>query len=181
MIFFENRNDMVRHYLQPGMVGAELGVFRGDFSEVILQTSPERLDLVDIFTGMMMSADHNGNNMVTVNLDDEFIRIQKKYESNKQVRVIRSDSVSYLSELHEGELDFVYIDADHSYNGVRLDLFASLRKIKPGGYIMGHDYTPQFPGVVRAVDEFCEKIRTPISSLSKCGCPSFCIQLPVTG
>jgi hypothetical protein len=51
-------------------------------------------------------------------------------------------------------LDFVFIDADHRYEGVRQDIGDWLPKIRSGGMISGHDYNPQtFPGVVRAVDE----------------------------
>jgi predicted O-methyltransferase YrrM len=54
-------------------------------------------------------------------------------------------------------LDFVYIDGDHSYEGVKIDLEISLRKLKPGGLITGDDYGPGNwwqGGVKRAVDEF---------------------------
>ena len=54
-------------------------------------------------------------------------------------------------------MDFVYIDADHSYEGARRDIAAWGRKVRRGGMVAGHDYYV-FPGsgndgVVRAVDE----------------------------
>ncbi|NIL95924.1 MAG: hypothetical protein GTO62_01975, partial [Planctomycetales bacterium] len=57
--------------------------------------------------------------------------------------------------------DWVYIDANHTYEGVLADLEASLPKVRPGGLICGHDYTdtPAWQaanfGVVQAVHEFC--------------------------
>jgi hypothetical protein len=54
-------------------------------------------------------------------------------------------------------LDFVFIDADHSYEGCKADIEAWAPKIAPGGWLCGHDYAnPNFPlfGVKRAVDEF---------------------------
>jgi hypothetical protein len=53
----------------------------------------------------------------------------------------------------DGTFDFVFLDADHTYAGVKGDIAAWLPKIKRGGAIMGHDYQPAFPGVMRAVDE----------------------------
>jgi cephalosporin hydroxylase len=47
----------------------------------------------------------------------------------------------------------VFIDADHSYEGVRDDIATWRPLIQPGGIIAGHDYDPQFPGVAKAVDE----------------------------
>ena len=40
----------------------------------------------------------------------------------------------------EATYDIIYIDGDHSYDGVKHDLINSFRVIKNGGYIMGHDY-----------------------------------------
>lgn len=51
--------------------------------------------------------------------------------------------------------DLVFIDADHSYAGCRHDILAYTPKVKPGGLLAGHDYQPDWPGVVRAVDELC--------------------------
>lgn len=49
--------------------------------------------------------------------------------------------------------DFVFIDAGHSYHAAKADIAAWRPKVKPGGFLMGHDYHPKFPGVIRAVDE----------------------------
>jgi hypothetical protein len=54
-------------------------------------------------------------------------------------------------------LDFVFIDADHGYEGCLRDLRAWYPKVKPGGIFSGHDYEntsyPKF-GVTQAVKEF---------------------------
>ena len=55
-------------------------------------------------------------------------------------------------------LDWVYIDADHAYEGVKRDLEAYFRVVKPGGFIAGDDYGHVDrwfgDGVRQAVDEF---------------------------
>jgi predicted O-methyltransferase YrrM len=50
-------------------------------------------------------------------------------------------------------LDAVFIDADHSYEAVKLDIQNWMPKVRRGGILAGHDYVPSWPGVVRAVDE----------------------------
>jgi len=40
----------------------------------------------------------------------------------------------------DNSLDFVYIDADHSYDMVMLDIIKWGRKLKKGGIMSGHDY-----------------------------------------
>jgi predicted O-methyltransferase YrrM len=50
-------------------------------------------------------------------------------------------------------VDMVFIDADHSLEGVRCDIRIAWNLLCPGGMICGHDYEPNWPGVKRAVDE----------------------------
>ena len=59
------------------------------------------------------------------------------------------------SALYEDEaLDFVFIDAGHSYEDVLSDIRAWLPKVKAGGILAGHDYeNERYPGVKKAVDE----------------------------
>ena len=59
--------------------------------------------------------------------------------------------------MEDGELDFVFIDGEHTYEAAKSDIEAWCPKVCSGGLLMGHDYDRQrFPGVCRAVDEFGE-------------------------
>lgn len=51
-------------------------------------------------------------------------------------------------------VDMIFIDGAHDYASVRADLRAFAPYVRGGGIISGHDYTPDFPGVVDAVDEY---------------------------
>jgi predicted O-methyltransferase YrrM len=51
-------------------------------------------------------------------------------------------------------VDLVIIDGGHSYDIVRSDSANALRMIAPGGVIIWDDYSPVWPDVVRAVDDF---------------------------
>ncbi len=52
-------------------------------------------------------------------------------------------------------IDYLYVDADHSYEGVRADLEAWVPHVRPGGLILGDDYgNRSFPGVKQAWDAF---------------------------
>lgn len=61
----------------------------------------------------------------------------------------------------DASLDFVYIDGDHSYDFVMLDIILWGRKVRQGGIVAGHDYYLESdrPGrrakVTRAVDDYC--------------------------
>lgn len=51
-------------------------------------------------------------------------------------------------------LDFVYIDGNHSYEQVKRDIDTYYNKVKMGGIIGGHDFGLNFPGVIKAVLAF---------------------------
>lgn len=67
-------------------------------------------------------------------------------------------SVKAAPFIEDGWADFVFIDAAHSYKAVKADIAAWAPKVKPGGWLGGHDYHPSFPGVMQAVDEAFPKI-----------------------
>lgn len=75
-----------------------------------------------------------------VNKRDEYL---KSLGSN--VTMIHGDSQSgeiknrISSTLKEGELDFLFIDGDHTYEGVKKDYENYKKYVKPGGWIGFHD------------------------------------------
>jgi hypothetical protein len=67
-----------------------------------------------------------------------------------------------VAEMHfkREELDLVFIDADHTYEGCREDIEAWSSKLKRGGWIGGHDYGNSWGGhwgVKQAADEWVER------------------------
>jgi hypothetical protein len=175
MQIIQTRNDLL-NLLPKNLTIAELGVFKGEFSEVILSImNPSKLYLVDLFPTEMCSGDKDGNNMTHANLSIVLEQLTNKYQDNKKIKLCKSTTYEFLSDLSDYYLDAVYIDADHTYEGVKKDLDLSLSKVKNGGIIMGHDYCEQFKGVMKAVDEFCANYNKKISYITKDGCPTYLI------
>lgn len=70
------------------------------------------------------------------------------------IRLIPADTVD-AAQCWRGPIDYLYVDADHSYDGVMADLRAWVPHVKPGGLIIGDDYgSDMYPGVAWAWDEF---------------------------
>ena len=69
--------------------------------------------------------------------------------------IVKYHSVE-ASELVEcGSLDFVFSDANHTFESVMQDLHAWFDKIKSGGLFCGDDYASnRHPGVTSAVNHF---------------------------
>jgi len=72
-----------------------------------------------------------------------------RYENVTQ---IIGDSVMTRRKVPDGSVDFVYIDARHTFRFAASDILAWLPKIKGGSWFGGHDYKKSFPGVIDAVN-----------------------------
>lgn len=68
------------------------------------------------------------------------------------LEVHKIDSAAAAQMFVHGEVDFCFIDADHTPEGVLRDIEAWWQKIKVGGTLGGHDY--RWPGVRKVVDAF---------------------------
>jgi lipopolysaccharide biosynthesis glycosyltransferase len=188
---FENRNDMLTYYSntidKPKIL--EIGIFKGEFFDFIANNcSIGLLDGVDLFVGTGASGDHDGNNFIWYNLEQSFNELTEKYKNNPNVNLHKSDSSTYLKSKMDDYYDIIYIDGDHTYEGCKRDLIEAFKKIKHGGYIMGHDYEMNMNkakmywkcGVNQAVNEFCDTYKQIIIAKAMDGCVGFCIRIDKT-
>ena len=149
--------------LPKGGVGAEIGVWKGDFSEGILSIAePTRLYLIDAWTSFdddaHMHALYHG--VGARKMDEIYNGVADRFGSeiaSGQVELVRGLSADAIPPIPDQSLDFAYIDADHSYEGVSNDLRLIWPKVKYGGQIVLDDYRLGKwwkDGVIRAVNEF---------------------------
>jgi hypothetical protein len=158
----------------PGMIIAELGVFKGDFSRELLECSPLILWLVDTWSGAMSCGNKDGLDRVDVaDMSQVYLEIVDEY-SYPNVNIYRGRSTDFLFAIEDDSLDCVYIDTTHEFEMTRDELNLSRDKVKPGGWITGHDYNVS--EVQTAVDSFCQLNELEINYLSKDGNPSFYIK-----
>ncbi|MGB0767400.1 MAG: glycosyltransferase [Phycisphaeraceae bacterium] len=135
--------------------GVEVGVAFGGHSGAILeQGGVDKLFGVDAYR-------HRDNYDDPMNLDQPvFDRLAERVVDRlapfgDRFELVRDDSQQAGDRFADKSLDFVYLDADHSEQGVWQDLCTWAIKVRPGGVIAGHDYGhADFPGVRRAVDRF---------------------------
>jgi hypothetical protein len=186
MKIFQTRNQMIAA-LPKNRVIAELGVFKGEFSRLLLDIcKPKELVLIDLWDGgIILSGDVDGNNVERINCHHLEKTVINSFQGLDHVIIRKGYTTEVLSEYPDNYFDVIYIDADHSYEGCKADLKMSYKKIKNGGYIMGHDYEQNFEktenvynfGVNRAVNEFCQKYSQAISIKANDGCVSYGIKI----
>lgn len=147
-------------------IGVEVGVFAGDLSKRLLSRPDLTLYLIDSW-GVMHTDDYKSSGDFHTQLTQE--EQDAYYEMTRQsvmfagarAQIVRKSSVEAAKDFADASLDFVFIDADHSYEAVKADIQAWLPKVKPGGFISGHDYeNTDFPafGVKQAVDELFREV-----------------------
>jgi hypothetical protein len=137
-----------RHLLLEQMpknaVVAEIGVDRGRFAERIYKVAqPKQLHLIDLFQ-----------------FEYQTTAVNKLLGKKDNVKLHQTKSVDAGSLFDDEYFDWIYIDTDHTYETTKAELNAFKDKIKPGGFISGHDYfqvgiSNGFSyGVMSAVHEF---------------------------
>ena len=63
-----------------------------------------------------------------------------------------------ISPAYENQMDFIFIDASHTYDYVKHDSQTALKLLRNGkGTILWHDYTPWWDGVVHALNELYQQ------------------------
>jgi SAM-dependent methyltransferase len=67
--------------------------------------------------------------------------------------IIKDTSENAASQFENSSLDFVLLDAGHSYSDLMNDLNSWYKRVKPGGYIVGDDFGV-FKGVTQAASEY---------------------------
>jgi len=70
-----------------------------------------------------------------------------------KVTQILCDSRKFDPEPYAGQMDFIFIDASHEFDFVRNDTEKALRMAAKGGIIAWHDYSAEFTGVKRVLED----------------------------
>ena len=157
-----DRNEMdnlIRSLESP--VIAEVGVQAGTNFQLLLTENVKEAVAVDIWDKSETVA-QNDQGYSKETLEGLYINFVRHHMADARVKVFKGFSVDVAKVFPDGYFDFIYIDADHTYEGCLADLRAWYPKIKQGGIIAGHDYidivgghNEDVPfGVIQAVTEF---------------------------
>ena len=149
-VLLADRYEMLRRLPKGGVV-CELGTETGAFAAAILDTcAPDHLDIVDI----------------------DFSRCRADVMADTRVKTHQTLTTEYLATCGNDRFDWIYVDADHSYEAVRDDIAAARTKVKPGGLLIFNDFA-RFAhaglgviGVHQAVCEFLATEKWPVVYLA---------------
>jgi hypothetical protein len=130
--------------------GAEIGVCKGKFSRVFCWNVPN-LHLYCIDTWKSNPNDPGDEGL----LNESNYAHAKKILEPFNITFLKTTSMDAVSKFKDESLDFVYIDANHTFDYIMEDIIEWSRKVKIGGIVSGHDYFRlRYANVILAVDTY---------------------------
>lgn len=137
-------------------IAVEIGTWLGGTAQIFMNYA-QRLYCIDHWRGdgNVYEGDFPGNHMTPWQRFRSFVEaVDDRFLDS--VFPCVGDSRLWCQVWNQ-PIDFLYVDGNHSYEGCKADLLGWVPHVRPGGFVLGHDYetTPDcmFPGVARAVDE----------------------------
>lgn len=152
--------------LPSSAVVVEVGVLAGTLSRFLLSSHPGlHLVMVDSWAGYdqhpedyLATGDRHASQSAQQAARSRFSAEMKVKKYAKRVTILPYPSDVAAPKVQDNSCDLVFLDGDHSLSGVYRDLLFWVPKVKPGGYIGGHDYVnpnPKFSFAVKeAVDNY---------------------------
>ena len=140
--------------LKEGSNVVEIGCWKGKSSHAIasgIRDSNKKMNLtcIDTFKGAVTNP-----TQIQRAIEDNPLEEFKKNMKNFEINILAITSKKASDMFEDNSIDFLFLDSDHSYEYVIMDLKLWWSKIKQDGILCGHDYKEGYKGVKRAVDEF---------------------------
>lgn len=125
------------------VAGAEIGVASGGHAKTLLSfLNIKKLYLIDSWEGYLYPKMLYTKKELSKFSDRTVFLRKKSFEAADDI---------------PNEVDFVYIDGNHDYEFVKEDIRLYYDKVKSGGVFGGHDFSPDYPGVIKAVNELVKE------------------------
>jgi hypothetical protein len=120
---------------------AEVGVWKGELTEQILKRCPNvrKYYLVDPWRNLddwnkPFNIDNSKFTMV-------YLEVMGRIDDHRdRIEILRGTTLEVIDKVKDEELDFIYIDGDHTAKGITIDMLSWPNKVKKDGIVMGDDY-----------------------------------------
>lgn len=84
-------------------------------------------------------------------------RIYRQCPSADKVTQLFGDSLTYDFSRFENSIDLCFIDGGHSDQHIRMDSANALKMVRPGGFVVWHDYNVQHRDIYRFLRRFSKQ------------------------
>lgn len=138
-----SRNGLPEFFKERGYkVGAEIGVYKGEFTELFCKEGFDKVYAIDPWVGF---SGQGRSQKLQDRQDFLYGHAKRTLEPYNNVEIIRATSMDAVKDFKNNSLDFVYIDGNHNFRYIAEDIYEWIWKVKPGGIVSGHDYFCTIP------------------------------------
>lgn len=151
-------------YMQnvPGDV-IEVGSWQGRSSSFLARAVKEsgngRFYAIDHFGGNIDKEHFYAVDGDLANLKQNFNRNMERLGLSDTVHLLDMPNTEAVNFLREGSIRFLFIDGDHTEEGVTRDIELFFPHLLPGAIVVFDDYFEGFPGLLAAVDRAIERYK----------------------
>jgi len=157
----------------------EIGVHNGGSMTMLLSGNNKNINIygIDLFEDMYDETKHlnkekfttyqyfKRDNLSMTKTRNNLDKVKKHYNNNSNIHLRQGNSyfdeteTNFKEELNSHELDLLFIDGDHTLDGVKNDYVRYSKYVKKGGYIIFDDYHHPI------IKEYCDKLLKENSSI----------------
>ncbi len=142
--------------IKPGRI-FEIGTFRGRTTVNLARNAPDNCALYTLdLPPELMDEASDGASPADEEADGSPIGVEfRGTDVEHKIEQLLGDSVAFEFSPYSEKIDLVFVDGGHSYAVVKADTENALGMVKPGGFVVWHDfaYYGDFNDVTRAVLE----------------------------
>lgn len=136
----EDLAKVAQDYFYKTGKAVEVGVYQGHFMENALKSWSGKYYAVDAWAFRDdNSKDRNFKDDAT-NDENFSLTLERAKPHGDRVELIRMLSVNASEKFEDDTIDWVYIDALHTYDACLADMHAWWKKLRPGGLMSGDDF-----------------------------------------
>ena len=118
----------------------EVGVYRGDFAARMLNECDRITKYYMIDPWRHLDDWNKPSNRTNEDFEEILSEALAKTDFADERRIVlRGKTSEVVNEIEDEEVDFAYIDGDHTLRGITIDLIRILPKIRSGGFVGGDD------------------------------------------
>lgn len=124
---------------------AEIGVFRGKTMEFVLRNNKlnkiiEEYHAIDPYPENMWKYCRLNLSQTPEFTYNNIVNWLRKFKWKDKVKLVRKYSSEASQDYPDGYFDLVFLDGDHSFQGIMTDIVCWEPKVRIGGILCGHDY-----------------------------------------
>ena len=146
----------------------EVGCWKGlstSYLAPVLSGKPQRLWCVDNWKGSKDKWDSAYRELL-IQHEKQGKPVPVQFRENLKLlkipfKMLEMESCEAAPYFQDESCAFVFIDASHDFQSVSEDLSAWWPKVLCAGILAGHNYSHDFPELIKAVNEFSKKIEIP--------------------